>query len=432
VAEGDSVNVKVICSKNSCKNIDAADAEDGSALTDRMCYVNVSGTNYGGEDLKLNPDGNVIEFGLTGGNTYTFQKYSGTGNILISSIEIAPAAAAPALADGTYFLQNVAAQKFFAAGHSWGTQAIVNNEGLDIIVAATPEGKYQLDAQIRRDDTNHFVGSNLFVDSPAYDWTISKVADDIITLANDTAFVAVDENDNLVLVKEATEAAQWKIVTYEDRILALEGATEATPANATFAIKDANFGRCDSRVSFWTMEASNQNLSGGNNENNCAESYHSTFTISQVVEDAPAGTYTLTIQGFCRQDGGAAEDAHVFFANEETKAFGPLTGTENSMTDASVSFTSGLYTMEPITVVVAEDGTLTVGVKGTGTNQWVIWDNFQLMYYGNGGSPDAISETVAEPARFEDGAIYNLRGQKMTGTLKPGLYIKNGKKIVIK
>ena len=97
VAEGDSVNVKVICSKNACKNIDAADAEDGSQVNDRKCYVNVSGTNYchkdaeGNEaaDLKLYPEANVIEFGLNAG-TYTFQKYSGTGNILISSIEITP------------------------------------------------------------------------------------------------------------------------------------------------------------------------------------------------------------------------------------------------------------------------------------------------------------------------------------------------------
>ena len=98
VAEGDSVNVKVICTKNACKNIDAADAEDGSQVNDRKCYVNVSGTNYchkdaeGNEaaDLKLYPEANIIEFGLTGGKTYTFQKYSGTGNILISSIEITP------------------------------------------------------------------------------------------------------------------------------------------------------------------------------------------------------------------------------------------------------------------------------------------------------------------------------------------------------
>ena len=98
VAEGDSVVVKVVCSKNSCKNLDADDAEDGSQVNDRKCYVNVSGTNYclkdaeGNEtnDLKLYPNANVFEFGL-GAGTYTFQKYSGTGNILISSIEITPA-----------------------------------------------------------------------------------------------------------------------------------------------------------------------------------------------------------------------------------------------------------------------------------------------------------------------------------------------------
>lgn len=100
VAEGDSVVVKVVCSKNSCKNLDADDAEDGSQVADRKCYVNVSGTNYclkdaeGNEtnDLKLYPDANVFEFGL-GAGTWTFQKYSGTGNILISSIEITPEAA---------------------------------------------------------------------------------------------------------------------------------------------------------------------------------------------------------------------------------------------------------------------------------------------------------------------------------------------------
>ena len=101
VAEGDSVNVKVVCTKNSCKNIDADDAEDGSQVNDRKCYVNVSGTNYclkdadGNEtnDLKLYPNANVFEFGL-GAGTWTFQKYSGTGNILFSSVEITPANAA--------------------------------------------------------------------------------------------------------------------------------------------------------------------------------------------------------------------------------------------------------------------------------------------------------------------------------------------------
>lgn len=101
VAEGDSVDVKVVCTKNSCKNLEAEDAAADKLVNgctpDRSCYVNVSGTNYchldadGGvaADLKLHSEANVITFGLHAG-THTFQKYSGTGNILISSIEITP------------------------------------------------------------------------------------------------------------------------------------------------------------------------------------------------------------------------------------------------------------------------------------------------------------------------------------------------------
>ena len=85
VAEGDSVDVKVVCSLNSCKTLES---EDESKI-DRKCYVNVNGTNYGHDDVTAE-NGNIIEFGLKAG-THTFQKYSGTGNILISSIEITPA-----------------------------------------------------------------------------------------------------------------------------------------------------------------------------------------------------------------------------------------------------------------------------------------------------------------------------------------------------
>ena len=107
VAAGDKVNVKVVCSKNSCKNIDADDAAADKQVNgntpDRSCYVNVSGTNYCAKDdegkevcdMKLHPDSaNVIEFTLEAveaDKVFTFQKYSGTGNILINSIEITPA-----------------------------------------------------------------------------------------------------------------------------------------------------------------------------------------------------------------------------------------------------------------------------------------------------------------------------------------------------
>lgn len=86
VAAGDSVDVVVTCSKNSCKNVEDEEVKN------RACMVNISGTNYGNEDVTAE-NGNIIKFGLKAGETdqaFTFQKYSGTGNILISSIEITP------------------------------------------------------------------------------------------------------------------------------------------------------------------------------------------------------------------------------------------------------------------------------------------------------------------------------------------------------
>ena len=135
VAEGDSVNVKVICSKNACKNIDADDnADDPTALVnDRKCMINVSGTNYfhvdaeGNEasDMKLCPDANIVEFGLKGaegGSIFTFQKYSGTGNILISSIEITPAA-------GEAAVQETVLWEGTALVNGWADQPMMLSDG---------------------------------------------------------------------------------------------------------------------------------------------------------------------------------------------------------------------------------------------------------------------------------------------------------------
>lgn len=91
LAANDSVDVVVTCSKNSCKMLNLDNPE--SSTTDRKCYVNVSGTTYGNDDV-TEENGNIIKFGLKakeGDQIFTFQKYSGTGNIMVSSIEITPA-----------------------------------------------------------------------------------------------------------------------------------------------------------------------------------------------------------------------------------------------------------------------------------------------------------------------------------------------------
>lgn len=151
VAEGDSVDVKVTTTKNSCKTLNPDN--DESVTTDRKNYVNVSGTTYGNDDVTAE-NGNIIEFGLKGaegGSYFTFQKYSGTGNILISSIEITPAAATPAetetvLWEGTATVTGWADQPQFLSDGGTELTAAGAKAGDKIrIYASAPDTNWQFE-----------------------------------------------------------------------------------------------------------------------------------------------------------------------------------------------------------------------------------------------------------------------------------------------
>lgn len=96
----DAADVEVVCSKNSCKTLN--EEEDENVATDRKCFVNVSGTTYGFDNCTYQEDGKTVDTWTPAGEiqttinfelaqgSYYFAKYSGTGNILISSIKISP------------------------------------------------------------------------------------------------------------------------------------------------------------------------------------------------------------------------------------------------------------------------------------------------------------------------------------------------------
>ena len=299
--------------------------------------------------------------------------------------------------DGVAYIIDTESGKFVAAGHDWGTRGIVNEIGLDLTFATDPETKMvTIDSRVANNATNHFLGSNLYMDSPAAKWGLLE-QDFGFYITDGTQYLSVGADDNLVL---SAEPHLWLIVTPEgvkaQRLEDMAAATEENPVDATWMIKAANFNRNDARnAEGWTVseDCTNKNLSGGNNVNNCAESWHSTFTISQTIEGVPNGVYQLTAQGFWRQD-GENEAVPVFFINDQTTVFPVKEGTENSMSDASNSFTEGLYTIDPMQVVV-EDGIITLGVKNeTNTTIWCIWDNFRLTYLG----PDMTALNNAKAA----------------------------------
>ena len=299
--------------------------------------------------------------------------------------------------DGVAYIIDAETGKFIAAGHDWGTRGIVNEIGLDLTFTSNAEtGTVTIDTKVSNGGDSHFLGENLYMDSPAYNWTLDYQNFGFY-ITNGTQYINIDKDDNLVLSDTPRE---WIIVTAEGvKVARLEEMAEATasnPVDATWMLQNPNYNRNDQRVSAWVVseDCTNKNLNGGNNVNNCAESYHSPFTISQEVIDAPKGVYAITAQGFYRQDGDDFENMPVFFANDETMPFPVKTGNENSMSDASASFTNGLYTIDPMYIEVAEGGTLTVGTKSENANLWVIWDNFQLTYYG----PDTNLDEVKNAA----------------------------------
>lgn len=291
---------------------------------------------------------------------------------------------------GQYYVIDVETGLKMAAGHDHGTRGIVNELGLDLTLTPNAEKhSVTFDTQVYYNGS-HFLGSNLFMDAAAYGWYLDYQGFGFY-ITNGLQYINIDEENNLVMSDTPRE---WFIMTAEalkaQRLEEMAEATAEAPVDATFLIQGANFNRNDARNNTWEQWSENAEggtnftISGGNETNNCAESFHAQFYVQQTINDAPAGIYKLTAQGFYRQDGSDNDNLPVFFVNDKTATFPVKTGSENSMSDASESFTNDLYTIEPIIFEVGDDGVITLGAKlENNTALWCIWDNFELTYYGS-------------------------------------------------
>ena len=197
----------------------------------------------------------------------------------------------------------------------------------------------------------------------------------------------------------------------------------------------------------------------------CGEFYEKAFDFNQTVKDLPAGTYAFCVQGFQRpgstsasyQDykagtnkvnatvyagGSSAKLAHICDTilsrkigkgNESAVASGKYV--PNDMQAASAYFGKGFYENQVLTSVTADGGSLKVGVKSTNMSSayWVIFDNFRLYYYGSVSADEVtgVEGAAMESRQTRKGTVYDLLGRRVAKPVK-GLYIVNGKKIVIK
>lgn len=295
-------------------------------------------------------------------------------------------------------LKNVASGLYWGHGNNWGTRASLMPSSEYQILHQQPDGTYTMETHVNNGGTAYYFNGTYMDNGSPVKLTLTKKGD-YYTISNGNIYYGKYTEagsyygsfvfpDPQVSVDANSDDALWQVIFEDEWNDYMATASESNPIDATFYILDANFGRNDRHSSkenndlgqIWTMEASNQDLSGGTNENRCAESWHAKFTLSQTLT-VLNGKYLVKAQAALRDDAGTGNDWPVVYANDETSVFLAMTEGENSMSDMSAKFAAGKYEVEPIIVTVT-DGKLTIGVKGTRTDTWCIWDNFRLEYLG--------------------------------------------------
>ncbi len=256
--------------------------------------------------------------------------------------------------------------------------------------------------------------------------------------------------------------AQWILVSREDRDALLDKATAEQPVDASHYIVNPGFNQRAEVEPAWQIFNGSVWGRGGNHSDFALESWNTNdCSFSTSVEGLKPGFYLLSCQGFYR-DGHHADQAR--FISEEgmepaqnaylyngmkdvllpniTAEVDKAPG-EGAMTsvgeypdgiDQAVKyFQYGLYQVS-LLVEVDASGVLDIGVAKDmqgHEGDWVVVDNFRLTYYGV-NEPDltGISDTVARQA--SSAKTYTLQGVEVKTLKKGGIYIQNGRKIVMK
>ena len=354
-------------------------------------------------------------------------EYLGAANIVVESPWVGTLPA-----DGmAAYIYNTSAKAFLGAANSWGTQASFTETGLEWTLGGA-DNVYTLSGTVSNGGDSHFF-TGTYTDGAATDVVLKRVGKNLFTMKVGDNYIAYDGTSIVANVAEVNDGCYWQFVTKAERQGKYADATVTAPADATFEISGANFGRNDGANSAWSGSPA---INGGNaHENFCAEKWNAGIVeVAQVLRNMPAGTYRLSAQGFYRMgsiEGAAAERTNgtevlhaKFFANGDSVAimsvmeecdkldeganypgFGKA---PNSMQEASHYFSAGYY--EHSLIFTLEEGVDTIKLGATKTGSvgadWMIFDNFRLEYFGAAGEENFLGNGVITSMPEGDHYVY--------------------------
>ena len=360
------------------------------------------------------------------------------------------------VAEGDYYLYNVAEGKFLSFGAQWGTRAVLVENAGELVTLSTSGDNYKLTfGTITQANKGVFLnGENLpYCDGTAAEFTFTETSSGSKTyyLSSGGRYLSAQDYSTkltypLVTVTDYAAAGamgQWKLVTRADRIAALADARPDNPIDATFYIAGAEIDQYFNNNDAWDgTDPRFDGRTGGNEATGyAAENYWGESVKSyQTLSGLPAGKYSVSCFGFYRDGGvndayaaheGGTEDIKAWlYANAEATPLssifvgahdtnrdgdarlsgGTLDGkwVPNSMAGAVLSFYDGVYPRVSVDVDIAANENLEIGIeKGAGTaEKWTIWDTFRLTYYGDEDWEDLHEAIIAAEAHtlgFDDG-----------------------------
>jgi len=249
------------------------------------------------------------------------------------------------------------------------------------------------------------------------------------------------------------------------RKIIVDGVTELMEASDDVSIL-LNNGTFDKDFSGWEFTGSKpawggmdvQNINGTMSEivmtSGNAEKWHAAFSMYQVVKNMPKGSFTLTLQAFERNDDGFESHwaegpevgitGYVFCNEKQTKLHnimacaspdqlfastdpasypsdrtvtveGETRYIPDSMCGANYYFWNPDNYKVKVNFVLEEAGdSITIGIKTDATNQWIIFDNFRLIYNGAGAEAyyEQMNELIEElQGVFGEAALYGADAQ---------------------
>ncbi len=294
----------------------------------------------------------------------------------------------------------------------------------------------------------------------------SELIDEADATLNNT--LASLENQAAVCTKgkeinALTEQARSAAVTFLSSVSATD---EAKPFDLTFMLENPDFD--NDATSGWTSTNGNPGYDAKG-----AEFFEKTFNFYQVLDNMPSGNYELRAYAFQRP--GAADNVYAPYNAGTAKVTSSLyinstaepvhhicddrqpnylfndggwgsdikltdnTYIPNCMTGAEKYFAKGLYDSSVSAELATVGGTLRVGIKCTSApaGYWTMFDHFRLYFFGGNSTVvgvDSPASLTQQPAS----AIYDLSGRRVTSDklsdshLKPGLYIIDGRKVIIR